>query len=307
MNENNVAMQKQSEADELKTLADKFLASKGVATKDVKKADVLGPGMNLLIAVPAATGELKYKMALSLLNLVGKLHDLGIRHRVEVMPHCPIIQIVRDYFGNKCAFDQDQDGFSYTHLLFIDADSGNYENGVMRLISEDRPIAGLLYSTKDVAWQRVAHVVRSGTVCSVEDTQHLGEFGGIPDINAERPFAVNSLSPIRHIGCGTLLIQKKVLTDLAAAHPEWRYRVQGASYYFGRPNPDRDWNFAFFQVQIDPETRHMVSEDFFFADAARKLGHESFVLASERTFHTGEYDFIMNLPLIASHPQAPFM
>ncbi len=131
--------------------------------------------------------------------------------------------------------------------------------------------------------------------------------GGVPDINSGKPFAVNSLSPIRHIGCGTLLVQKKVLTDLAAAHPEWRYRVQSASYYFGRPNPDRDWNFAFFQVQIDPETRHMVSEDFFFADAARKIGHESFVLASERTYHTGQFDFIMNLPLIASHPHAPFM
>jgi hypothetical protein len=297
-----------SQADELKSAVNKFLEVKGIKPEpeDVKKADVMGPGLNILIAVPAYGGELKYKMGLSLLNLVGKLRDLGIRHRVEIMPHCPIIQIVRDHFANKCAFDQDQDGFSYTHLLFIDADSGNYENGVMRLIGEDRPIAGLLYSTKDVAWQRVAHVVRSGAVCSVEDTQHLREYAGIPDVNAERPFAVNSLSPIRHIGCGTLLIQKQVLTDLAAAHPEWRYHVHGASYYFG-PTPGREWNFAFFQVQIDPETRHMVSEDFFFADAARKLGHESFVLASERTYHTGEFDYVMNLPLIASHPQAPFM
>ena len=129
----------------------------------------------------------------------------------------------------------------------------------------------------------------------------------MPDINSGKLFAVNVLSPIRHLGCGTLLIQKKVFLDLAEAHPEWRYRVHGASYFFGRSNPDREWNYAFFQVQIDPETRHLTSEDFFFADQARKLGHESFVLASERTFHTGEYDFIMNLPLIASHPQAPFM
>src|SRR5258705_17579 len=156
----------------------------------------------LMIAVAGYGGELKYKMALSLLNLVGKLRDLGIRHRIEVMPGCPIVQIVRDYFANKCAFDQDQDGFSYTHLLFIDADSGNYENGVMRLIAEDRPIAGLLYSTKDIAWQRVAHVVRSGTVRCVEDIQHLGEFAGVPDINSGKPFAVNVLSPIRHLGCG---------------------------------------------------------------------------------------------------------
>jgi hypothetical protein len=162
---------------------------------------------------------------------------------------------------------------------------------------EDKPIAGLLYSTKDLAWRRIASVVRSGA-----DTNHLREYGGIPDVNTEKPFAVNSLSPIRHIGCGTLLIQKKVFLDLAAAHPEWKYRVHGASYYFGPPNPEREWNYSFFQVQIDAETRHIVSEDFFFADAARKIGHESFVYAGERTFHTGEYDYIMNLNLIASHP-----
>jgi hypothetical protein len=286
--------------EELKTLTDKFLADHGVVKKseDVKKGNVKGSDLNILIAVPAYSGELKYKMVNSLLGLTQKLRDLGIRHRVEVMPHCPIIQIVRDYFANKCAFDLDQDGLSYSHLLFIDSDSGNYENGVLKLVTEDRPIAGLLYSTKDLAWRRIASVVRSGA-----NTDHLREYGGISDVNTEKPFAVNVLSPIRHIGCGTLLIQKKVLLDLAAAHPEWRYHVYGASYFFGEPNPpSREWNYAFFQVQIDPQTRHMVSEDFFFADAARKIGHESFVFAGERTFHTGEFDYIMNLNAIAAHP-----
>jgi len=304
MSEASTAMQKQSEADELKSLADKFLISKGVAVNSEEKKKVDLSSMNILIAVPAAGGELKYKMALSLLSLTKKLTDLGIRHRVEVMPHCPIIQIVRDYFANKCAFDLDQDGLPYSSLLFIDADSGNYENGVLKLIMEDRPIAGLLYSTKDVAWQRIAHYVRSEAY--THETRYLREYGGIPDVNAEGPYAVNSLSPIRHIGCGTLLIQKKVFLDLAEAHPEWRYHVYGASYYFGRPNPNREWNYTFFQVQIDPETKHIVSEDFFFTDAARKIGHDSFVLASERTYHTGEFDYVMNLPLIAQHPMAQF-
>jgi len=245
MSEANAVKQKQSEADELKSLADKFLASQGVATKseDVKKANVKGSDLNILIAVPAYSGELKYKTVLSLISLVRKLRDLGIRHQIEVMPHCPIIQIVRDYFANKCAFDLDQDGLSYSHLLFIDSDSGNYENGVLKLIMEDKPIAGLLYSTKDLAWRRIASVVRSGA-----DMNQLREYGGIPDLNMDKPFAVNSLSPVRHIGCGTLLIQKKVLLDLAAAHPEWRYHVYGASYFFGEPNPSREWNFSFFQM-----------------------------------------------------------
>jgi hypothetical protein len=136
--------QKMSESEELKILTDKFLADHGVVSKseDVKKANVKGSDLNILVAVPAYLGELKYKMVLSLISLVRKLRDLGIRHSVEVMPHCPIVQIVRDYFANKCAFEVDQDGLSFSHLLFIDGDSGNYENGVLKLVMEDRPIAG---------------------------------------------------------------------------------------------------------------------------------------------------------------------
>jgi len=64
MNENSTAAKKQSEADELKSLADKFLESQGVATKseDVKEADLKGPGsMNILIANPTHEGGVKAK------------------------------------------------------------------------------------------------------------------------------------------------------------------------------------------------------------------------------------------------------
>ena len=56
MSENSTAMQKQSAADELKSLADKFLESQDVATKpeDVN-TDVKGPGMNILIGIPTPT------------------------------------------------------------------------------------------------------------------------------------------------------------------------------------------------------------------------------------------------------------
>jgi hypothetical protein len=54
MTEVNATQKQQLEADELKSLADEFLASKGIATKPkgVKKTDVMGPGMSLLIGIP---------------------------------------------------------------------------------------------------------------------------------------------------------------------------------------------------------------------------------------------------------------
>jgi hypothetical protein len=299
------ATQKQSAADELKSLADKFIESQGVTTKseDAKKADTKELGsMNILIGIPTHSGEVKAKCVSSLLNLTKKLQEIGIRFELEIIPHCPIIGVARNYFANRAAFDLDREGlFSFTHLLMIDSDSANFENGVVRLISEDKPISGLVYATKNIVWEKIESAVRQGV-----HTNHLSEFGTIPDVNSFGPFKVNSLARVRHIGTGTLLVQKQVFRDLAERHSEWKYRVD-TSYFFGRPNPDRDFQYDFFQTKIDPETKNYVCEDQFFNDEARKIGYESYALAAHRTYHVGTYDFVLNLPLVGSHPRAAFM
>ncbi len=67
-----------SEADELKMAVNKFREVRGIEPEpESVKRKVGGGNENILIAVPAYGGELKYKMALSLLNLVGMLRDLG--------------------------------------------------------------------------------------------------------------------------------------------------------------------------------------------------------------------------------------
>ncbi len=140
----------------------------------------------------------------------------------------------------------DKEGlFGFSHLLFIDGDSTNFENGVMRLISEDKPLSGLVYATKNIYWEKIESAVRQGV-----HTNHLSEFGTTPDVDAYGPFDVNQLARVRHIGTGTLLVQKNVFRDLADKHPEWQYRVN-TTYYFGSPNPYREYQYDFFQTKIE--------------------------------------------------------
>ena len=96
------------------------------------------------------------------------------------------------------------------------------------------------------AMQKIENAVRAGV-----HTDHLAEFGTVPDVNAYGPFNVNRVARVRHIGTGKLLVQKKVFRDLAEKHPEWKYRVK-TSYFFGQPNPDREFQFDFFQNQNRP-------------------------------------------------------
>jgi GT2 family glycosyltransferase len=44
----------------------------------------------------------------------------------------------------------------------------------------------------------------------------------------------------------------------------------------------------------------MVGEDYFFCNEARRLGFETHVLPQARTTHTGSYDYVLNMPAIAS-------
>jgi hypothetical protein len=82
------AMQKQSEADELKSLADKFLESQGVATKpgDAKKADVLPPSTNVLIGVPCFGGLIQQRTVSLLLGLTGCLSKAGFLTKPTLCP-----------------------------------------------------------------------------------------------------------------------------------------------------------------------------------------------------------------------------
>ena len=289
-----------SQADELKTAVDKFLEDRGIKPEpeDVKKTDAKGPGsMNILIGIPTHSGEVKAKCVSSLLNLTKKLQEIGIRFELEIIPHCPIIGVARNHFANRAAFDLDREGlFYFTHLLMIDSDSANFENGVVRLISEDKPISGLVYATKNIVWEKIESAVRQGV-----HTNHLS------DVDSFGPFDVNQLARVRHIiGGGTLLVQKKVFRDLAEKHPDWRYRVN-TTYFFGSPNPYREYQYDFFQTKIDDKTKNYVCEDQFFNDEARKIGYESYALAAHRTYHVGTHDFVLNLPLVGSHPRAAFM
>ena len=89
MSKANMVKQAQSEADELKSLADKFLASKGVAkSEDVKEATVLEPAAtnakpNILIAMPCYGGNIHCMTVNMLMSLSRLLTKEGIPHEAH--------------------------------------------------------------------------------------------------------------------------------------------------------------------------------------------------------------------------------
>jgi hypothetical protein len=91
----------QSDAEELKSLVDKFLASKSEVAKseDVKKADV-SPSTNLLIALPCFGGLVHYRTVNLLMGLTGCLSKAGIPHQTRFTANESLITRARNYLAS---------------------------------------------------------------------------------------------------------------------------------------------------------------------------------------------------------------
>lgn len=116
-------------------------------------------------------------------------------------------------------------------------------------------------------------------------------------IHADGEFPVNEIVRVKRAGTGIMLIQRKVLKALAEAHPEWRYKVQPAHFH-GNPVPSREYQYDFFQMGV--KDQDYLPEDFFFCDAARELGFDTWIIPWARTRHTGICDYFLDLPAVAS-------
>jgi hypothetical protein len=276
--------------EELKVLTDNFLSEHGALTKSEDEKI----NANVLIGIPTHKGDLKFGTVISLVTLIEKFRSLGIRFTLDIKPGCPLVQIVRNYFANRSAFEVDDHGERFSHLLMIDADGSGFEEAVVRLLKLDKPVSAVMYSVKSLDWKRIAHAVRAGV-----SPEHLSEFGGVPDIVDKQPFNITTANPVKRIGTGTMLVRCDVLRTIAEKNLDRRYLVE-TSYYFGPPNPPREFQYDFFQTRIDPETKNYESEDFYFCTEVRKHGFEVWALASERTSHFGTYNFSLNMHALAS-------
>src|ERR1051325_2949205 len=283
--------------NELSNAVEQFMQTRGLSTQNQTSDVGLSKSeMNVLICIPTHDGKIEFKCVLSLLTLAEELRSAGIRYEVQVIAGSSQINAVRNFFGNKVAFDCHPNGLPYSSLLFVDSDCSFQAEDILKLIRADKPIAALPYAFKQPNWKRVARAVRSG----VSD-EYLGEFVGEPVVRTDSngsPFAVDKLCPVRSVGIGLALIKSEVFRALAASHPEWRSKVHPI-FFYGNPIPAREFQYQFFQFDVGPDG-YGRSEDYFFMDHAREAGFETWILPGARTVHSGNFDFVLNLPAVAS-------
>lgn len=228
---------------------------------------------HLVIGTPMYGGACTSEYTQSLLSLTESVQASGNK-------------ITSIFLGNESLIQRGRNTIAHhflktdaTHLMFIDADIKFNPRDIARMIAADKELIIGPVPLKGIDWEQVRLAALSG---KPDLYAHTGVFNinHLPDsemIDENQPFE------IEHGGAAFMMIQRKVFEDLI---PHTQTYVNG-----GRSIPTGDEVYDFFRVEVNPETKHLLSEDYFFCHSYRKIGGKVWCAPWCNTGHFGSYLF----------------
>lgn len=168
-----------------------------------------------------------------------------------------------------------------SHLLWCDADQGFRVEDVARMVAAKKPMIVGPVPMKGIHWERVAAAVKAGV-----PPEKLHRYTGIfnivhlPDhrmISRDAPFQ------IKRGGTGFMLIERRVLEELAPTTPDYVSNLPGDAL------PPGTRVKHFFPVEIENDT--LLSEDFALCANWIKAGGEVWCAPWVKIAHVGTYAF----------------
>jgi hypothetical protein len=166
-----------------------------------------------------------------------------------------------------------------THLLFIDADIKFRTEDIVRMIQADKSLIVGPVALKGYNWDEIRQAAVNG-----EDD--IGRTGGVFNINKLPGIDMvdeNTPFEIEHGGNAFMMIRRDVFETLKPHTPIY---TNG-----GRSLPDGVEIYDYFRVEINKDTNHLLSEDYFLCHSYRQLGGKVWCAPWVETGHFGSHLF----------------
>lgn len=245
------------------------------------------PAAKILIATPAAGGMVTAAYTNALFNIVSVFRD----QRPEIsfklqMSTGTDLHVMRNFFASKFMSDQ-----SYTHLLFIDADTIASPKLIAKLIDFDKPFVGSLVPFRSLNADRLRIVadagIRSADMLSLL-LNYVAADDLIPIDEPGRPQyrVIKGFVRTKRIGAGIMLLKREVFEAIGKHYPE--LMIDGNEYYknLGHDGPVLQ-SFA----PLQTEDGMFFSEDISLCERWRNSEGEIWVCVDEPVSHIGPYAF----------------
>ena len=230
--------------------------------------------LHLVIGTPMYGGMCTSEYTQSLLNLSESANKSDVKLTTIFLGNESLIQRGRNTIAHH--FMELPDA---THLLFIDADMKFRTEDVVRMIKADKSFIVGPVALKGYNWEEI----RQAAINGEEDINRTGgifninKLPGIDMVDENTPFE------IEHGGNAFMMLRRDVFETLKPHTPIY---TNG-----GRSLPDDIEIYDYFRVEINKDTNHLLSEDYFFCHAYRQQGGKVWCAPWVETGHFGSHLF----------------
>ena len=231
--------------------------------------------IHLVIGTPMYGGMCTSEYTQSLLNLSESANNSeGVKLTTIFLGNESLIQRGRNTIAHHFMNLPDA-----THLLFIDADIKFRTQDIVKMIQADKSLIIGPVALKGYNWDEI----RSAAINGEYDIQRTGgvfNINKLPDIDMvdeNEPFE------IEHGGNAFMMIRRDVFETLKPHTPIY---TNG-----GRSLPDGGEIYDYFRVEINKDTNHLLSEDYFLCHSYRQVGGKVWCAPWVETGHFGSHLF----------------
>lgn len=256
----------------------------------------------LMVATPLYGGAAADYLR-AVVGLTGAAERAGVGCTFAWLSNNPVIDRARNVLA--ATFLQSD----ATHLLFVDGDIGFAAEDVIGLLKrmkadDSLAVIGAPCPKRAVNWNLVAAAAARGL--AQDNPASLERFAGLFTLDLVDPageFRLDQPIELTRLGTGLMLIRRDVIETLAERHPELRYAPDALDRESGISGEHLT---ALFQPMIDPDTGHLLSDDYAFCRRVRLAGFRIWLAPWMRTTHTGPARFggaLADLAALGAAPQ----
>ena len=231
--------------------------------------------IHLVIGTPMYGGMCTSEYTQSLLNLSESANKSeGVKLTTIFLGNESLIQRGRNTIAHHFMNLPDA-----THVLFIDAAIKFRTEDIVKMIQADKSLIIGPVALKGYNWDEVRSAAINGEY-DIERTGGVFNINKLPDIDMvdeNEPFE------IEHGGNAFMMVRRDVFETLKPHTPIY---TNG-----GRSMPENVEIFDYFRVEINKDTNHLLSEDYFLCHSYRQVGGKVWCAPWVETGHFGSHLF----------------
>ena len=230
--------------------------------------------MHLVIGTPMYGGMCTSEYTQSIIHLSEAANKSGVKFTTIFLGNESLIQRGRNTIAHHFMNIPDA-----THLMFIDADIKFRVEDVVKMIKAEKELIIGPVPLKGYNWEEIRQRALRGEedISRTGGVFNINHLPGIAMEDEETPFE------IEHGGGAFMMIRRDVFEALKLH--TGIYTNGGASVAPG------DEIYDYFRVEVNPETKHLLSEDYFFCHSYRQVGGKVWMAPWVQAGHFGSHLF----------------